>query len=62
MRVGGVRVMSPNSNSPKKLRNSSPISPGAALRPARSAGGTSAISAAVAADAMISAPVTSSLP
>ena len=62
MRVGGVSSMPSNWNSPKKLRNRSPTSPGAAFSPPSIAGGTSAISSAVAVEAMISAPATSWLP
>ena len=62
VRVGGVSVIPSNVKSPKKLRNSSPTSPGATLRPASIAGATSPISSAHAVEAMISAPATSSLP
>ncbi len=62
VRVGRVSSMPSNWKSPKKLRNRSPTSPGAAFSPASRAGGTSAISAAAADEAMISAPATSWLP
>ena len=62
MRVGGVGSMPVKSNSPKKLRNSSPTSPSASLSAASRDAGTSAISSAAAVEAMISAPVTSWLP
>ena len=62
VRVGNFIVMSANSNAPKKLRNNSPISPGAAFSAANISGGTSVISWAAAVEAMISAPATSSLP
>ena len=62
VRVGRVSSMPSKWNSPKKLRNRSPTSPGAALSPASKRGGTSAISSAAADEAMISAPATSWLP
>jgi hypothetical protein len=49
-------------NSPKKLRNRSPTSPGASVSAPSIAGGTSFISSAAAEVATISAPATSSLP
>ena len=54
--------MPSNWKAPKNERNSSPTSPGAALRAASIAGGTSVISCAVATVATISAPSTSWLP
>ncbi len=66
VRLGSSSSMPSNSNSPKKLRNSSPTSPGAWFSAASIDGGTSAISWAVADDATISADdqrrVTSLLP
>ena len=62
VRSGSRSSIPSKSNSPKKLRNMSPTSPGALLRPASSDGGTSLISCDVAEVAMISASPTKMLP